>query len=80
MKKISLYILLSVVLISCGKNKEVVFDKCLTQANQTFGNDIVGKAKHLNGCMTENEFRWNAGCYKQDTNDMLSAICYVKKY
>lgn len=78
MKKITLSIFLFIVLTSCSKSKEAVYDKCLTQANQTFGNDIDGKAKLLNGCMVENGYRWNEGCYKKDNNDMLSAICYLK--
>lgn len=80
MKRLTIYALLLLALVSCGKSKDAVFDKCLTQANQTFGNDIFNKAKHLNGCMIEHGYRWNEGCYKQDSNDMLSAICYVKEH
>ncbi len=80
MKKLTLILLIAFLIVSCGKSKEAVYDKCLTQANQTFDNDIDGKAKLLNGCKVENKYRWNEGCYKKDNNDMLSAICYVKDY
>ncbi len=79
-KKLLLIFLLTVLVSSCSKSKEAVYDKCLTQANQTFDNDIDSKAKMLNGCMVENSYRWNSGCYKKDNSDMLSAICYVKDY
>lgn len=78
LKKLLALSLISIALVGCGKSKEEIYDKCLTQANQTFGNDADSKAKLLNGCMVEHGFRWNGGCYKQDNNDMLSAICYVK--
>jgi hypothetical protein len=74
MKKILLYILLSVVLISCGKNKEEVFDKCLKQANETYGENLKLKGDFVTACMIENNFKWD--CFERSSEKGLLPICY----
>jgi len=76
LKKLLVLSLISVALVGCGNSKEAVYDKCLTQANDTFEKDkFLGKLLFLNGCMSERG-------YKRIESDKclgnLSSECYNK--
>lgn len=77
MKKLILILLISFLLVSCSKSKDAVFDKCLTQTNQTYEkNELIGKHQFMDGCMAER------GYQREDNYDCvgnLSIKCYVKK-
>jgi|LakMenEpi03Aug12_release.lakeMendotaPanAssembly.Ray.scaffolds.fasta_scaffold3965503_1 hypothetical protein len=78
MKNFTLVLLLSILIIGCGKSKEAVYDKCLTQANQTFEkNELGSKFQFMDGCMAERSYK------RVDSYDCvgnyLSSVCFEKK-
>ena len=79
LKKLLAFSLISIALVGCSKSKEAVYDKCLTQANETFDRNINANAKFLYSCMNEYGYRLNNGCDNSDAAELMSIICYVKK-
>ena len=79
MKKILFIFSLIILLIACSKSKEQIVDKCLSQANQTFPNNLPYKASHFQGCMIEGKYHFNdKQCDINKPDDALSGICYLK--
>jgi hypothetical protein len=75
MKKLTLYALLITALTSCTESKEAVFEKCLTQANETFSEkDIATKVIVIKGCMLNYGYVRNENCEATPFN----SICYEK--
>lgn len=74
MTKFFLILLIPFLIVSCGNSKEAVYDKCLTQANQTFEkNELVGKFQFMEGCMAERSYK-RVDSY--DCVGSLSSNCY----
>lgn len=70
--------LISIALVGCGNSKEAVYDKCLTQANQTYEkNELIGKFDFMSGCMAERGYQRNE--FGVSCVGGLSIKCYVKK-
>jgi hypothetical protein len=80
MKKILFIFSLFLLLVACSKSKEQIIDRCLSQANQTFPNDLILKGSHFQGCMLESKYHFNARfCDVNKSDDVLSGICYLEE-
>jgi len=78
MKKLILILPIGFLIISCGNSKEAVYDKCLTQANQTYEkNELIGKFDFMSGCMAESGYQRKE--FDVQCVGGLSIKCYVKK-
>ena len=79
MKRIYIFFLL-ISIVACSKTKEQIADKCLQQANQTFGNHWVPREEFFNNCMAENKHYWNdKQCPDYESSspaERLSSRCY----
>lgn len=85
MKKLALAFIL-LALAGCGNSKHDVFDKCLNQANQTYGQKIqTQKIDFMNDCMHsygyvnqayDDNFENSRECWGIAS---LNFSCYVKK-
>jgi hypothetical protein len=79
MKNFTLIFLLSFLIVSCSKSKEAVYDKCLTQANETYGKNWQARSEFLFNCMYDKDYEFVASCDAQNADSRMLAICYVKK-
>jgi hypothetical protein len=78
MKKLILIVLIPFLIASCGKSKEDIFDKCLTQANETWSKEkIYNKELQVRGCMAGYGYKF-IGMHTEEICPalFLSSNCY----
>jgi hypothetical protein len=78
MKNYTLFLFLSILIIGCGKSKQDVFDKCLTQANETWSKEkVFNKELQVRGCMAEYGYKFiNSHTDEICPALFLSSNCY----
>lgn len=77
--KIIILSLISIALVGCGNSKEAEYDKCLSQANETYGEDWQTRSEFLFNCMYDKGYKLLDSCDAQRADSRMLAICYVKK-